>query len=207
MEVSKTVFMGPKNKDINKNWRLLAEGDKQGLYECFNLFYNDLYRFGLSLYKNPELVKEGINNLFLELWKIKHKLADVQNVQQYTLTIYKRILYKTYLQLSEATQTGGLIDDISVGDTPIEPSYESILIASQHDEHMKKRLQKALNQLSPRQKEIIRLRYFDTVAFKDIADQTGLSERTVYNTLHNAIKVLRDVICVTVFFRLLGEGK
>jgi len=47
----------------------------------------------------------------------------------------------------------------------------------------------------PRQKEIIRLRYFDTVSFKDIADQTGLSERTVYNTLHNAIKVLRGVIC------------
>jgi RNA polymerase sigma factor (sigma-70 family) len=72
---------------------------------------------------------------------------------------------------------------------------------------MKKRLQKALNQLSPRQKEIIRLRYFDTVAFKDISDQTGLSERTVYNTLHNAIKVLRDVFCMVVVVRMFGEGK
>jgi RNA polymerase sigma-70 factor (ECF subfamily) len=207
MEGSKTVLMSPKKRDIYKNWQLLADGEKQGLYECFNLFYDDLYRFGLSLYKNPELVKEGIHNLFLELWKIKHKLADVQNVQQYTLTIYKRILYKTYLQFSEETQTGGLIDDIAAESTPIEPSYESILIASQHDEHMKKRLQKALNQLSPRQKEIIRLRYFDTVAFKDIADQTGLSERTVYNTLHNAIKVLRNVFCMIVVVRIFGEGK
>jgi RNA polymerase sigma factor (sigma-70 family) len=206
MEVLKTAFMGPKIKGINKNWQLLAEGDQQGLYECFNFFYDDLYRFGLSLYKNPELVKEGINNLFLELWKIRHKLADVQNVQQYTLTTYKRILYKTYLQFSEATQTGGLIDDITIDNTPIEPSYESILIASQHDEHMKKRLQKALNQLSPRQKEIIRLRYFDAVAFKDIADQTGLTERTVYNTLHNAIKILRGTICMVFIMKLLEEN-
>ncbi|SDF52366.1 RNA polymerase sigma-70 factor, ECF subfamily [Mucilaginibacter pineti] len=207
MEVSKTVLMSPKRGDIYKNWQLLAEGEQQGLFECFNIFYDDLYRFGLSLYKNPELVKEGIHNLFLELWKIKHKLADVQNVQQYTLTIYKRILYKTYQQFSEETQTCDLIADIEVESSHIEPSYESILIASQHDEHMKKRLQKALNQLSPRQKEIIRLRYFDTVAFKDIADQTGLTERTVYNTLHNAIKILRDVICVTVVFRMFGDGK
>jgi len=53
----------------------------------------------------------------------------------------------------------------------------------------------------PRQKEIIRLRYFDTVSFKDIADQTGLSERTVYNTLHNAIKVLRGVICWVIIVK------
>ncbi len=207
MEASKTVFAGPKNKDVSKNWQLLAEGDKQGLYECFNLFYDDLYRFGLSLYKNPGLVKEGINNLFLELWKIKQKLAGVQNIQQYTLIIYKRILYKTYLQLSEATQTNGLFDNIYIDKTLSEPSYESILIASQHDEHNKKRLQKALNQLTPRQKEIIRLRYFDTVSFKDIACQTGLSERTVYNTLHNAIKILRSVICVTVILNLVFYKK
>jgi RNA polymerase sigma factor (sigma-70 family) len=205
MEASKTVLMSPKPRDIYKNWQLLAEGERQGLYECFNLFYDDLYRFGLSLYKNPELVKEGIHNLFIELWSIRHKLAGVQNVQQYTLTIYKRILYKTYKQLSEVTQTGDLIDDIDIENIPAEPSYESILIASQHDEHMKKRLQKALNQLSPRQKEIIRLRYFDTVAFKDIADQTGLSERTVYNTLHNAIKVLRDVICWVILFKAVDS--
>ena len=53
----------------------------------------------------------------------------------------------------------------------------------------------------PRQKEIIRLRYFDTVSFKDIADQTGLSERTVYNILHNAIKVLRGVICWVIIVK------
>ncbi|WP_158795824.1 RNA polymerase sigma factor [Pedobacter sp. L105] len=196
--------MGPKNKDIYKNWALLVEGEKQGLYECFNLFYDDLYRFGLSLYKNPELVKEGINNLFLELWRIKYKLAGVQNVQQYILTIYKRILYKTYLQLSEETPSPDL-KDIPAGNIPLEPSYESILIASQHDEHMKKRLQNALSQLSPRQKEIIRLRYFNAVSFKDISEQTGLSERTVYNTLHNAIKVLRDVICISLVIRLLKK--
>ncbi len=199
--------MSPEPKNVYKNWQLLADGEKQGLYECFNIFYDDLYRFGLSLYKNPELVKEGIHNLFIELWHIKHKLGCVQNIQQYILTIFKRILYKTYQQFSEETQTGCLTTGPSTESTLSEPSYEAILIASQQDEHLKKRLQKALNQLSPRQKEIIRLRYFDMVAFKDIACQTGLSERTVYNTLHNAIKVLRDVISWILILNLLWLSK
>lgn len=199
--------MSPEPNNIYKNWQLLADGEKQGLYECFNIFYDDLYRFGLSLYKNPELVKEGIHNLFIELWHIKHKLGAVQNIQQYILTIFKRTLYKTCRQFSEETQTGCLTTDPSTESTLSEPSYEAILIASQQDEHLKKRLQKALDQLSPRQKEIIRLRYFDMVAFKDIAWQTGLSERTVYNTLHNAIKVLRDVISWILILNLLWLSK
>lgn len=199
--------MSPEPKNVYKNWQLLADGKKQGLYECFNIFYDDLYRFGLSLYKNPELVKEGIHNLFIELWHIKHKLGAVQNIKQYILTIFKRTLYKTCRQFSEETQTGCLTTDPSTESTLSEPSYEAILIASQQDEHLKKRLQKALDQLSPRQKEIILLRYFDMVAFKDIACQTGLSERTVYNTLHNAIKVLRDVISWILILNLLWLSK
>lgn len=196
--------MNLKHSDLYKNWQLLAEGEKQGLYECFNLFYDDLYRFGLALYKDPALVKEGIHNLFLELWGIKHKLADVKNVQQYTLTIFKRVLYKTYQQWSN--HQGKTFSGLNPADREeeVEQSYEAILIESQQDEHLKLRLKKAMNQLSPRQKEIIRLRYFDQAGFKSIAEQTGLTERTVYNTLYNAIKVLREVICLSVFYKLLS---
>jgi RNA polymerase sigma factor (sigma-70 family) len=185
-----------------KNWALLAEGGEQGLYACFDIFYDDLYRFGLAMYKNPEMVKEGINNLFIELWRIQHKLADVQNVQQYVLTIYKRILYKTYQLYTRNTLTTTLDED-TITTAAAEQPYENILIASQHDEITKKRLQKALNQLSPRQIEIIRMRYFDEKSFADIALQTGLTERTIYNTLHNAIKALRDIFVLVVIFRLL----
>ncbi|HTE00542.1 MAG TPA: sigma-70 family RNA polymerase sigma factor [Mucilaginibacter sp.] len=186
---------------VKKNWALLAEGGEQGLYNCFDIFYDDLYRFGLSMYKNPELVKEGINNLFIELWRVQHKLADVQNVQQYVLTIYKRILYKTYQLYTRNTLTSTLDED-TITAAATEQPYENILIASQHDEITKKRLQKALNQLSPRQIEIVQMRYFDEISFSEIAERTGLTERTIYNTLHNAIKVLRDIFLLTLMLRI-----
>lgn len=195
--------MSIKTERVKKNWALLAEGDQQGLYACFDIFYDDLYRFGVCMYKNPELVKESINNLFIELWRIQDKLSGVQNVQQYVLTIYKRILYKTYQQYSRDTYTSTL-EEAEIASGAAEQPYENILIASQQDEITKKRLQKALNQLSPRQIEIVQMRYFDQISFCEICERTGLTERTVYNTLHNAIKVLRDVFLLALIVKLFG---
>ena len=187
-----------RSKYTEKNWQLLAEGEKQGLYACFDIFYDDLYRFGLAMYKNPELVKEGINNLFIELWKIKEKLSTVNNIQQYVLTTYKRVLYKTYVHYNSGIEFEEL-DEVAIESGYSEQSYEAILIASQHDEHLKKRLQNALSQLSPRQREIIKLRYFDQTSFAEIAVITGLTERTIYNTLYNGIKTLKEVFCFLIY--------
>jgi RNA polymerase sigma factor (sigma-70 family) len=194
-----------KSKYAEKNWHLLAEGEKQGLYECFDIFYDDLYRFGLSMYKNPELVKEGINNLFIELWKIKEKLSAVNNMQQYVLTTYKRVLYKTYTNYNSSIQFEELSQD-TIESSYAEQSYEAILIASQQDEHLKHRLQNAIAQLSPRQKEIIRMRYFDQKSFDEIAAITNLTERTIYNTLYNAIKTLKEVFCILIFYNILHNN-
>ncbi|MES2457118.1 MAG: sigma-70 family RNA polymerase sigma factor [Bacteroidota bacterium] len=186
--------MDHRNHSILKNWKLLAEGEEQGLYACFSLFYDDLYRFGISLYHDPELIKESIQNLFIELWQIRHKLSDVENIQQYVLTIYKRIIYKT----NQKSSLKNISQDIPLEELKFESvtvgSYESILIASQEDEHLKKRLFQAMAKLTPRQKEIVQMRYFDCRSFKEIAEITQLTERTIYNTLHTAVNVLRETL-------------
>lgn len=182
------------HQGILKNWKLLAEGEKQGLYACFSLFYDDLYRFGMFLYKDPELIKESIQNLFLELWKIRHKLQDVDNIQQYVLTIYKRIIYQT----NQKTSPKNISQDIHLEelrhDEITVSSYESILIASQEDEQLKKRLAHALGKLTPRQKEVVQMRYYECLSFKEISHKTQLTERTIYNTLHSAVNVLRECL-------------
>lgn len=186
------------SNQLVKNWNLLLEGDKQGLYECFNIFYDDLYRFGLSLYNDQELIKDSIQSLFIELWEIKDKLADVKNIKQYIFTIFKRIIYKINQKFNRKNlDLDTLLEEIS-DDLIVQSSYESILIANQTDELKCNQLQEALSGLSPRQKEIIQFRYFDGKSYQEIAEITNLTERTIYNTLHNAIKYLRESPYFTV---------
>ncbi|MBO9153015.1 RNA polymerase sigma factor [Chitinophaga sp. GCM10012297] len=178
--------MSPHRQEkIEKNWQLLAGGDRQGLYECFDLFYDDLFRLGLSLYRDVDLVQGCINELFLELWKIRERLAGVQNIQQYVITIFKRLLYKSTNQPKEVPFDEAAHMELT------QSSYEEMLIETQTDEGIKARLRSALTQLSGRQLQLVQLRYFEGRGFKEIAEVTGLTERTIYNTLHNALQVLR----------------
>ena len=55
--------MTDQRKDYQKNWQLLAEGQRQGLYNCFHEFYDDLYRFGVARYKDKELAREAIQEI------------------------------------------------------------------------------------------------------------------------------------------------
>ncbi|MCO4294299.1 sigma-70 family RNA polymerase sigma factor [Solitalea sp. MAHUQ-68] len=196
--------MSSKQTRIKKNWSLLVEGERQGLYECFDIFHDDLYRFGLSLYKDQELIKESIQNLFIELWQMRDKLSEVTNIQQYIFTIYKRIIYKAYndkfRQNCDPSISIENIDERLL----VQNSYETILVNNQTNEHKKQKLLQALEKLSPRQKQIIQLRYFEGVSFQEIAQITSLSERTVYNTLHNAIKTLRETLVssIMILFRI-----
>lgn len=179
--------MNPRTAKMEKNWQLLAGGHRQGLYECFDLFYDDLFRLGVSLYRDVDLVQGCINELFLELWKIRDRLAQVENIQQYVITIYKRILYKSF----KGQRSFASLDEMV--ELP-QSSYEEILIALQTDEGKKAKLEAALKQLSDRQLQLVQMRFYEGRGFKEIAEMTGLTERTIYNTLHNALQVLRKVM-------------
>lgn len=167
----------------------MAEGQRQGLYNCFHEFYDDLYRFGVARYKDKELAREAIQELFLELWRIHDKLRGVGNMREYVLSIYKRILYRSWQKQQQQSFPG----DYPHGEAAEQP-YESILMDMQEEAGTREKLHKVLARLSPRQKEIIQLRFYEQLGIRDIAEKTSLTERTVYNTLYNALEILREVM-------------
>jgi len=173
-----------------KDWNMFFEGDKAELYACFHLFYDDFYRLGLSWYPDSDLVKESIHNFFLELWKIWHQPKAISNKKQYVLTIFRNVCFKTY----KASARHLNLPPTEHGDPICELPYEALLIASQTEEQVRIKLHQALGKLSARQKEIIQMRYFEGLPFQQIAHLTSLTERTVYNTLHNALKQLRVLL-------------
>jgi RNA polymerase sigma factor (sigma-70 family) len=173
---------------------LLLSGEEADFYTCFHVCYDDLYRLGIFLYKDAELVKESIHLLFIELWKMKHKLPDVKNIKEYVLTIYKRILYKQKMGLVKHWSRIEMIDTCIAPNELYIASYEEMMINTQESNLLRNRLLNALPQLAERQKELIRLRYFEEKSIEEIAQITSLTARTIYNTLHNTLVILRELM-------------
>ena len=185
-----------KNSDIPFNkWELLLSQTETDFYQCFTLCYDDLYRLGLYLYKDAELVKESIQLLFIELWKIKDKLTAVKNIKEYVLTIFKRILYKQKTGSVKHWSQLAMIDSSTVTEEHFTASYEDMLIQHQDTVGLQNKLFQMLSHLADRQMELIRMRYFEEKSIEEIAAITLLTPRTIYNTLHNALAKLRELMC------------
>lgn len=177
------------NKDTDL-WNRFRQGEEQALYTLYDQYYHLLLFLGLKICARSEPVKDCIQQVFLYLWEKKEGLGSVTNVRSYIITSFKRRLL---LHLQQEKKDNGLLslwinqesgDDI--------PSREQLLIHQQQNKEAIGRIQEAIALLSPRQKELINLRFYEGRNYDEVVDITGLTHRTVYNQLYEALKSLKQ---------------
>lgn len=116
---------------------------------------------GFFLYRDTELSKECIQLLFIELWKLRKRSPEINNSKEYIIKIYRRLLYK---QKNSETNYSNKIKKLQYNqDLEYFPEEEhhhlKEKLSDQYEEE--KRLASILDQLSARQRELIKLRYVE----------------------------------------------
>lgn len=172
-------------------WKGLLDGDKQCLFDLYNATYFHLLRFGLKICNDNELVLDCVNQLFLHLWDRRRKLQPVQQVQSYLFTTLRRIILD---QISYKSKIDTAVVRMMSEDEQNVTSYEDMLIRVQGDQEMNQRLHKALTKLSPKQKEFIKLKFFEGLSYDEIAEKHTQSVKTCYNVIYDAIKSLKKTL-------------
>jgi len=195
MWISDPVFLSSKanmlfEEDDRNFWEQMRLGDKQALFELYNLMYFHLIRYGLKIQPDHELVKDAVNQIFLNLWEKRSRLPQVDHVRSYLMTMLKRCILD---QIFYQDRTNNALSKM-IAEEEEELSYEEILIRVQQDDDLKKKLSIAIQQLSPRQIELVRLKFFEGLSYEQIAERTSQTIKTSYNTIYDAIKVLRRLL-------------
>ncbi len=168
----------------------LKENDEKALNYLFTTHYNKLYRVGLKSTKNSILTEECIQLVFKDLWQYRQSLGEIRSFEAYLVGSLQKRLSREFKKFS-------LEGSISMEENPLflsVESYEEVLLLQEQNESNKTRIQKALNELTPRQKEVIILKYFEELSFKEISDKTEIQIDSVYKLLHEAIKKLRILL-------------
>jgi RNA polymerase sigma-70 factor (ECF subfamily) len=163
----------------------MRSGDSTALQELYNTYYQYLFGAGFSLCLDKELTKDCIQDLFLGLWAKRENMKPVSSVGAYLRICLRRkiidILKKEQL----------LEQHIPIDEYEEQFSYEEVIIAFQTEQETKLKLEKALTQLTKKQKEVIRLRFFENKNFEEIAVLLNSEPRTIYNHMYEAMKMLR----------------
>jgi len=178
-------------EDDRVYWEQMRAGNKQALFELYNNMYFHLIRFGLKLNADDELVKDCVNQIFLNLWDKRDRLVPVDNVKSYLMTSLKRCMLD---QLAYAEKMTDAVNKMGAEEDWEELSYEEIMIRLQQDDELKSKLKTAIKQLTPRQMELIQLKFFEGLTYEQIAERTSQTVKTAYNTIYDAIKTLKRLL-------------
>lgn len=168
-------------------WAAVQAGDSAAFQHVVESYYSKLFSYGAKFTKDQELVKDCIQDVFVEVWSRRERLSAVESILGYLLKSLRRRIARQrernrFLLLDEFDET------LPFG---IEFSFEASLIADQTQQEHIRQLTRLLEQLPKRQKEVIYLRYYQQLDYPEIAELMGLSRQTVYNHMTDALNKLR----------------
>lgn len=186
--------------DEQLTWRAFQSGSSDAFATIYSTHYEALLNYGLRFCKDEEVVEDNIQDLFIELWQSRRDKDHIQSVRFYLL---KSLRYKLSLHYQRQKIFVFPGEDAIVFEA--EFSFEASLIARQAEEESYQLLLKTLNNLTPRQKEILYLRFFNNLDYDQVAQVTGLSYQSARNQLSLALKAMKKEMNVqwnTIFMML-----
>src|SRR5690606_21215281 len=103
-------------------WSQFKSGNKKALESIYRSYINDLINYGYKITPDADLIKDAIQDLFIELWKSRENLCNVIEPKFYLFKALRNKLYRdlkgeSYVSLSEMKITS---DALSTGFVELE---------------------------------------------------------------------------------------
>lgn len=166
LSFEKKAFRKPAKMNESRLWEDFKKGDPT----AFELIYaenaNRLYNYGRQFTQNMDLVKDCIQDLFVDLSESGIRLGKTDSIKFYLLKSFRRRLYQS-LKKERRMSSINDMKEIHLG---ITLSHEVELLNDLLDAERIHKLKETLNQLTPLQKEAIFLFYFEGMSYAQIAE-------------------------------------
>ncbi|UFH35505.1 RNA polymerase sigma factor [Flavobacterium acetivorans] len=170
---------------------LLWKSFKNGDYAAFELLYKKYFKvlvtYGFQLNSDRSLVEDAIHDLFVDLWRRKEFLSEVDNVKFYLFRAirnqFSRNIQKDIFEGSENVDHFlDFLSTLSIEQESIE--QESVQIKTQL-------IKKSLEKLSKRQTEAVHLRFYQGLSLDQTSQIMEIPKQVVKNLLSKSYAILR----------------
>lgn len=194
-------------KTDHQLWMEIQANDECSFTLLFEKYHRTLYNYGSKLTTNSAIVEDAVQDVFIDIWRLRHNLAgNVTSVKFYLYRALRRRIHKAHDKFPLTEELHSLADhsllvNIQDSETQLIDLESSALRAS--------RVRKLLSELPERQMEALTLRYFDDFGIDEIAQIMNVSEKSVRNFIYKALTSLRQkrqtlllpglIICMLLF--------
>ena len=150
----------------------------------FHYYYSGLCAFAEKITGSQETAEDIVQDLFATLWINNAQITISSSLKNYLFTSVKN--RSLDILRHEKTKTKKLTILVSS-----KQSNENLSTMWFAESELAQRVEKCLEKLPPRCKEILVLSRFEGLKNQEIADKLGISKRTVELQISNALKSLR----------------
>ena len=163
----------------------IRQGQESAFEQMFRTYYERLCRYAHTLLKDADEAEEMVQTVFLTIWE-KH--ADLE----ITLSL------KAYLYRAVHNHCLNRIKHYGVRENHREYSlyvqadgYDSVTEAI-HANELEERIERAVSKLPEQCQVVFRMSRFEELKYQEIADQLGLSVKTIENQIGKALRIMRQ---------------
>lgn len=162
----------------------LKEESQNAFAEIYHRYWSLMYMHALKMLKDEDDTRDVLQDTFTCLWLNRETIDENSNLAGYLYTCTRnkvldliakqrvRVNYLDSLAAFIETNSNGIIDIIT-------------------EKEVAQALEKEIQQLPAKMKEVFEMRVYKHLAYKEIADELSLSDKTVKKQISNAIKILR----------------
>lgn len=162
----------------------MIDGDQTAFELLFRYYYPGLVIFASNIIVNRDEAEEIVQDFFVRLWENRATIKTGNTIKSYLFTSVKNRSIN-YLKSNQVKQH--VVDELKK-QMETEMRYNPDIYV---DTELQQRLKKAFEKLPPRTAEIFTLSRFKGFTNDEIAEDLGLSKRTVETQVSNALKILR----------------
>ena len=180
------------NKDFHEFWQ---QDSEKAIDWLFRTHYSYLCKVVYKIIPDTNLVEDLVQEVFYEVWKKQGQININTSV-------------KAYLRRAAVNRSLNYIRDQKIKfeqdeKVPLLESREASITQKIEAEDLKALIDESIDALPERCRVVFVLSRFEEMSYKEIAEELGISIKTVENQISKALKFLRKALGPYVQFVLL----
>ena len=176
------------NMDEKELIRLTSEGDENAFRQLFDYYYPRTRVFFSKYTRNIEDARDLAQNIFVKLWTLRNTLPDLISFPAY---LY-RICRNSAIDYARKHRIMLDIEENFAETDSLDEDYFA--------REMRSRMESRIAQMPEKRRRVIMMSRIEGKSNEEIADEMGITKKTVENHLNAALKELRKLSSCFVFF-------
>ncbi len=181
-------------KDIDALWHHFMRGNENCFSEIYQETINGLFLYGLKFSSDRQLVQDCLQEVFIDVFTIRKKVGlKIKKLKPYLFVAVRNGIIKRLTKEARIKVIGDY-DANSLLTFSIDYSAEYKYINKEQNKEIQLKLKNAIENLAPKQKEIIYLKFEEELDYSDIADIMNITIESARKSMHRSILALRKIL-------------